>query len=335
MTQKKHPPSAKRLKKARSEGQVPRSRIFSAAVNFSAFLAISYGCLPQGYLKFRSWSESIWGGATTSPADNIFSGIASAGYCLLPLGGAAIASSVAVSWVTDGLHWIPVSLVPRWDRIDLFSGVSRLVNTKKVLDLLKGLVLALLMGGVIWIGWLEALPQMLVRPDRPGAYRWLVPTCWRITLLLLVLGIFDLIWMRWRHLNDLGMTDQEVKQEHREGQGDPRMKSSRRQQQRQLLEKGVARGTRHATVVIVNPTHLAVGLRYDTMECETPYLVTKGQEADAKVIREEASRLNIPIIKDVPLARSLIHFDVGEVIPEELYQAVAAVLKVAVEVSND
>ncbi len=83
--------------------------------------------------------------------------------------------------------------------------------------------------------------------------------------------------------------------------------------------------------MVVNPTHITVALRYATKECEAPYLVAKGHEADALGLRREAERLGIPVVRDVPLARSLIHYDVGEEIPEELYQAAAAVLRVARE----
>jgi len=81
--------------------------------------------------------------------------------------------------------------------------------------------------------------------------------------------------------------------------------------------------------VVVNPTHLAVALRYDERECDAPYLVAKGREEDALRIRQEARRLGIPILKDVPLARGLYAYDVGEAVPEELYQAAAAVLRAA------
>jgi type III secretion protein U len=83
--------------------------------------------------------------------------------------------------------------------------------------------------------------------------------------------------------------------------------------------------------VVVNPTHIAVALRYDSQECEAPYLVAKGREADALALRREAQRRGISVIRDVSLARSLIHYDVGEQIPEELYQAAAVVLRVAME----
>ena len=86
--------------------------------------------------------------------------------------------------------------------------------------------------------------------------------------------------------------------------------------------------------MVVNPPHIAVALRYDEAECEAPYIVARGREEDALKIRREAQALGIPVVRDIPLARSLVHYDVGEEVPEELYQAAAAILKVALEVAD-
>jgi type III secretion protein U len=157
------------------------------------------------------------------------------------------------------------------------------------------------------------------------------PLALRLAWVLVVLGVGDYALSRRRHVKELMMTREEVKREHKESEGDPHHKSQRKALQRQLAAGGAARGVQKASVVVVNPTHIAVALRYATEECEAPYLVAKGREADALSLRREAERLGIPVVRDVPLARGLIHYDVGEEIPEELYQAAAAVLRVAQE----
>ncbi len=153
----------------------------------------------------------------------------------------------------------------------------------------------------------------------------------RLAWVLLLLGVADYALARRRHLKDLMMTREETRREYKESEGDPHHKAQRKALHRQFTQGGAARGVQKATAVVVNPTHLAVALRYDGQECEAPYLVAKGREEDALALRREARRLGIPVIRDVPLARSLIHYDVGEPIPEELYQAAAAVLRVAME----
>jgi len=125
------------------------------------------------------------------------------------------------------------------------------------------------------------------------------------------------------------MTREEVRREHREQEGDPRHRAHRRAAHRQLLQAGRARGVEKATVLVVNPTHLAVGLRWAPEECDAPYLVARGRAADAAELRRRADALGIPVVRDVALARSLVMHDVGEEVPEELFQAAAAVLEMA------
>jgi type III secretion protein U len=122
-----------------------------------------------------------------------------------------------------------------------------------------------------------------------------------------------------------------VKNEHKESEGDPHHKHQRRALHRQLAAGGPARGVRAATAVVVNPTHIAVAHRYEPKECDAPYLVAKGRESDALALRRAAEQLGIPVVRDIPLARSLVQFDVGMEIPEELYQAAAAVLTAALD----
>jgi type III secretion protein U len=156
----------------------------------------------------------------------------------------------------------------------------------------------------------------------------------KMSALLLVLGIADWALAKKRHIKDLMMSHEEVKQEHKNAEGDPHQKSKRKSLQKQLMKGGPARGVKAATVVVVNPTHIAIALRYAEDECEAPYLVAKGQAEDALALRREAAARGISVVRDIPLARSLIHYDVGEEIPEELYQAAAAILKVALQESE-
>jgi type III secretion protein U len=136
---------------------------------------------------------------------------------------------------------------------------------------------------------------------------------------------------RYRHLKKLRMTRDELKREFRESEGDPVIKGQRRAIHRGLAQGGSARGVGQAHAVVVNPTHLAVALRYAPGECDAPYVVARGRDRQALALRLEAEGWGIPVIRDVPLARSLISLELGEEVPEELYQAAAAVLKVAQE----
>ena len=127
------------------------------------------------------------------------------------------------------------------------------------------------------------------------------------------------------------MSRDEVRREHREQEGDPRHRAHRRAAHRQLLNAGRARGVRAASVVVVNPVHVAVALRWAPEEGDAPYLVARGRGEDARAIRAEALTAGIPVVRDVALARGLVQYDVGEEVPEELYRAAAVVLQHALD----
>jgi type III secretion protein U len=160
------------------------------------------------------------------------------------------------------------------------------------------------------------------------------PTLLQAAAALLALGLGDLALARRRHLRSLRMSREELRREQRSAEGDPHAKGQRRARHRALASGGPARGVPAATVVVVNPTHLAVALRFVEAECDAPYIVARGHGEDALKLKREAAARHIPVVKDVPLARALVQYEPGEEVPEELYQAAAAVLKVALEVGG-
>jgi type III secretion protein U len=152
--------------------------------------------------------------------------------------------------------------------------------------------------------------------------------------LLALAGLADALLARRRHRRRLMMTREEVRREWREAEGDPWIRRRRRQLHRQLAEGGTARGVGAATTVVVNPTHLAVALRYAPREAPAPYLVAKARAGEALTLQRQARALGVPVVRDVALARSLILLGVGEEIPEELYEAAAAVLQAVTTVAD-
>ena len=130
------------------------------------------------------------------------------------------------------------------------------------------------------------------------------------------------------------MTKEEVRREHKSQEGDPHHKAKRQALHRALGSGGAARGVATASCVVVNPTHIAVALRYDERECDSPYIVAAARDQAALQIRAEARRLSIPVVKNVPLARALVLQDVGTAVSEELFEATAAVLAIAARQSS-
>jgi type III secretion protein U len=253
-----------------------------------------------------------------------------------PLAGAFLCA-FAVSVAAAGLQLNAGHVAPQLERIDPFKGIKKVFNLSQVLELGKGLLVTAIVSWLVWRGVRDAAPALLAGAERSGELAMtnvlmvLKPVLMRSATVLLLLGAGDYALARRKHLKDLMMSRQDLKHEHKSQEGDPHHKAKRKQLHQQISAGGQARGVQKATAVVVNPTHIAVALRYDENEREAPYIVAKGREEDALKIRKQAGELDIPIVKDIPLARTLVNYDVGEEVPEELYQAAAAVLKVAME----
>jgi type III secretion protein U len=335
MSEKTEQPTPHRLEEARKKGQLARSRLLSgAAVTLAATLA-ALALLPRGAVQLKALAVQMLSGGTLDSEVALRAALSLVVQLGAPVLLAAFLASALVSTAFAGWKPHPAHLMPQLERISPAAGLRRLLSLGSVGEVMKGLAVAALMLWLVWTEVQSSAGASLASVRLPGGLPLVLQLehlgglLARGAWVLLVLGLLDWMWARHRHLQSLKMTREEVKQEHKQSEGDPHHKSQRKSLHRQLAASGPARGVQRATVVVVNPTHIAVALRYEASECEAPYLVARAREEDALQLRREAKRLGIPVVKDIPLARSLIHYDVGEPIPEELYQAAAAVLAVA------
>lgn len=339
MSEKTHKPSAQRIREARKKGQIPKSTLLTSA---AATLGGLMGTLPfagETARRLTGWTTSLLrdGG---DPMAALYEGLwlfgRSAARSLAGAFIAALVSQVALA----GLQVNAEHVLPKLERLDFAAGAKKLFTVRKLVDLLKGLVVTALLALILWRGVVAAAPLALRAVAAEGGPSLIAllelwrPIVLRAGLVLAALGLGDQLLARRKHLKDLMMTHQELKQEHKSSEGDPHTKGKRKSLHRQLASGGSARGLEKATVVVINPTHIAVALRYDEAECEAPYIVAKGRKEDALKLRRAAESLEIPVVCDVPLARALVHYDVGEEIAQELYQAAAAVLQVALAASD-
>lgn len=335
MSEKTENPTAKRLRDARRKGQIPRSRLLSSsAVTLGGVLGFT-AFAPEGFERLKEWTARLLLNPEAPGAWE--EGLWLFVRLSAPTLGGALGAALLVSVAMVGFELNTEHLTPKLERISPAAGLKRLFSARSLVEVGKALLVMAVVAVLVWTEVEAVGPEALraVWLEGAGGLIHLVgrlePLVVRLAWVLLLLGGADYSLARARHLKDLMMTREEVKREHKESEGDPRHKAQRKALHRQLAQGGPARGVQKATTVIVNPTHIAIALRYDTGECEAPYLVAKGREAEALALRREAQRRGIPVVRDVPLARSLIHYDVGEPIPEELYQAAAVVLRVAME----
>lgn len=340
MSEKTEQPTDKKLREARKQGQIARSRLLSAgAASFGGLLGL-VAFRDANVARLKMWTVKLFTTPDLSPAVALREAVLLLASTVAPVLAGAFLGALIASIAMAGFQFEPSSVAPKLDRLDPAQGLKKVFNVGQLFEVSKGLVVAMVIALIVWGAVSDdasaAFNAIQLQGGAPFAVLigLLLPVVLKGLAVLLVLGGVDYGIARWRHRRQLMMTKQEVKQEHKQSEGDPHHKAKRKAAHRQLIAGGPARGVHKASAVVVNPTHIAVALRYDEAECEAPYIVAKGQEDDAMSLRKEAEKLQIPVVRDIPLARSLIPYDVGEAIPEELYQAAAAILKVALEKSD-
>lgn len=232
-----------------------------------------------------------------------------------------------------GVEFHAEALQPKWSKLNPLAGLKRIFSLRGAFELAKSLIKLALVGSVaaavVW-GMRSEMPT-LVRLDL-GSIRGFAFE--GVTLILLFSGIamtllaaLDTLYQRWQYEENLKMTKQEVKDERRQTEGDPAVKARIRSIQRQVAYRRMMAEVPRADVVVVNPTHLAVALRFDPAVMVAPKVVAKGADHVAERIRRIASEHGVPIVENPPLARSLFRLtDIGDTVPVELYRVVAEVL---------
>jgi flagellar biosynthesis protein FlhB len=344
--EKTEAPTPKRKRKAADEGQILSSKDFGTA------LIVLLGCAWMAMLGpalIRACKEVMVGSFSFGRADiedfEPWRPIAEAGWKLaLPIGGlllVAVAGAVLSHAGLAGLRWNSKLFAPKASRINPGSGLKRIFGPTGWIEMGKALLKVVLLGSIgTWLLWsLTRRSLGLVEADLHGAIgamggEFLMLLFVMAGGLMLIAGI-DLPIQILRHMNRLRMTKQEVKDEHKESEGSPEAKAAQRQRQRQILKGGFRKAVETAHVVITNPTHFAVALRYEQGRDQVPVVVAKGRGATALAIRELAGELEVPILEYPQLARAVYYTSrENQEIRDDLYMAVATVLAFVFQVSR-
>ncbi len=335
---KSEQPTGKRLADARKKGQVPRSReLNTVAVTLGGVvLLFAFG---QRYVdglmavmraNFRVARADLLDPATL--LDHLTRGIQDALLLLAPFFAAMVVVAVLASIALGGLSFSPQSLRPKFSKLNPVSGFKRMFSLKGLLELLKSILKFLLIGGVtVWVLWADAddfvaLGAGDAREAISQVFALLGSGALLLASTLLVLAAIDVPFQLWEHTRNLRMTKQEVRDEMKDTEGRPEVKGRIRQVQRELARRRMMEEVPKADVVVTNPTHYAVALRYE-QGMAAPKVVAKGADQVAARIRELAAQHRVPVIEAAPLARAIyFHADLGASIPAELYLAVAKLL---------
>ena len=329
----------KKREEARKKGQVAKSReLSSVAVLLTGIFTLFYGSAYfyhnlAGILRhYLSQAADHAITVDAMPGIGLFA-LRQLSVTLLPLFFTLMVVAVVSNYLQVGTLISFEAIIPKFSKLNPLEGFKRLFSAQAMMEFAKSLFKLVVVG---WIAWdtmgaeMENLPPLIHKT--PGAILNYVghvsfTLFWKVCLVMIFLAIVDFIFQKWDFEKNLRMTKQEVKEEHKQTEGDPHVKSRIRSIQREMAQKRMMAEVPEADVVITNPTHLAVALKYDSSNMEAPQVVAKGAGHVAERIRKLARENGVPVIENKPLARSLFRLvEVGRTIPENLYQAVAQVL---------
>jgi flagellar biosynthetic protein FlhB len=338
--EKTEAPSQRRLDQAREEGQIPQSR------ELGAFLVMAAGA--GGLWGLSGWfvrhgSDMMRDGLTLDRQEAFDSN--AIGMNLLSLGTEAVttlipffivtvvAALMAPILLTGGILFSPKALTFKFERLDPLKGVKRMLSWQSIAEMVKGILKTLLLGGIVW--WVVAkerdnLFALIAQPLEaalPSFGVILIYAFIGFVAGLAVIALIDVPFQLWRYYEGLKMTKEEQRQEYKEMEGDPHLKARIRSQQREIARNRMMSEVPKADVVVTNPTHFAVALKYDREKMGAPQVVAKGMNLVAQRIRDVAGEYQVPVLELPPLARALYrHVEIGEGVPSALYTAVAEVM---------
>lgn len=329
----------KKRRDARKKGQVAKSQDLSSVAVLLAGLVFIWLGLPGMIRKMTtltSWSLSQ-SGRFAVDGNNIqnlsLDVIYKTSTLILPLFLAVFFTALFINYLQVGFVLSSESIQPKLSKIDPVKGFKRLISVRALVELAKNICKISIVGLVVYLTMRGEIEHFipLANHTAPAILTYITAVAckivFRVCLVLIMLAILDYSYQKWEFEKNLKMSRQEVKDEFKQTEGNPLVKSRIKSLQREAARKRMMASVPKADVVITNPTHLAVALTYDQGTMAAPKVVAKGARVLAEKIKEIARENKVPIIENRPLAQVLyIKVDVDEMIPENLYRAVAEVL---------
>jgi flagellar biosynthesis protein FlhB len=333
------PASQRKLNKAREEGQVARSRDFGhfAAIAACGALLAAFSPLAADWLQQTLMTGLRFdASAVHNPGlmgERLGEMTIRLMFVIVPFGAAMMAAALGAGIVIGGWNWTLTPLLPRFGKLNPLTGVKGIVSKDKLIDAMKGSALALILGaiGALFLkAHIDEFTAAMAMP-LPAAIRTLSGAMLGgLTLLLLALAVFAMIdvpLQRFQHAQRLKMSHQEIKQEHKELEGNQEIKAKVRARMREMTKRRMLAAVPQADLVVMNPTHYAVALKYDDKKMGAPRVVAKGADLLAMTIRDLAKDSKVPVLQAPVLARALYaHAELDREIPAALFAAVAQVL---------
>jgi flagellar biosynthetic protein FlhB len=336
--EKTEQPTDKRLEDARKKGQVAQSRELPSCfvILFSSiflYFAISHGFsemfkIYAAYVKNMNMDINI---------SNVYEVLSFGAYrwvmIVVPFFALLIALALAGGILQTGFMWSFEALAPKVEKLNPLTGIKNLVSKKALVEVVKAIIKIVLLIYIAYSLVTKELPEILSLSHKDARHivEYLAGTCFSLALKIGIFFLFiaglDFLYQKWQYKKDLMMTFQEVKEEGKERDGNPQVKSRIRSLQREMSRRRMMEDVKTADVIVTNPTTFAVALKYEAGKMSAPRVVAKGAGFVAEKIKETARSHRIPVMENKPLARALFYsVRVGDFIPEKYYMVVAELL---------
>ncbi len=343
--EKTEQPTSKKLSDARKEGQVAKSKEIANAFGLLAvfvMMKVYVGQMGYGMMEYFSGVYNqipdvikMYNGMI--PVEALTTLVKSMVYQLVMIIAPVLLVGLMVAIVCDivQVKWKPTTkpLQPKFSKLSPIKGFARIFSTTSLIELLKSIAKIGLIGYVAYSYLAGRADEIFLLYDMEinrviGLIGEIVTDVGiRISAVYMIIAFLDFAYQKWKFMQDMKMTKQEVKDEYKNQEGDPQVKGKQKQRMREASMRRMMQQLPEADVVITNPTHYAVAIKYDPDKYDAPYVLAKGEDFLAQRIKEIAKENDIEIVENKPLARMLYaNVDIGGLVPPELYQAVAEVL---------
>jgi len=336
--EKTEEPTEQKLRKAREEGQVAKSQDVAIAASTLAVVGTLMAMADGAAARMRTVvSLGLDFGVGELPMDVIWKRLAAMGMeaalVIAPLVMVAAIGAIVGIAAHVGFQLTPKAVQPKFDSLNPAQGIKKVFSLKSLMTFAQMVLKAVVIGAVMWQAIVQLLPlisgAVFQTPLAIGSIAWgaIGKVLLFAVALFLVLAPLDYALQRHHFMKGQRMSKDEIKREYKGQEGDPEIKGQRKQLARELAEEDPQQAVAKADAVVVNPTHYAVAIRYRADEAGVPVVLAKGVDDAALRIRGHAEALGVPVFAHPPLARALHRVPVDHAVPEELFEAVAVVLR--------
>lgn len=351
--EKTEEPTAKKLTDARNDGKVAKSRELDNAVGLLllfVLLQVTMSNLGEGmlglfgtfYSRIPEYvKENGRGMSGRSATQMLQPAITEALLMVLPFFAVGFFAMVVINILQVKWKVTTKPLKPDFKKFNPINGFKRIFSKDSLMELLKSVAKIVLILWVAYSSVMEHQRNLLLLYDMSLMQAIMlvgsvvIDTGMKISMAYFIIAIVDFIYQKWKFKDEMKMTKQEVKDEYKNTEGDPQIKGRQRQKMREASQRRMMQDVPKADVVITNPTHYAVALKYDAQEAQAPVVLAKGTDYLALQIKEKAKEADVEIVENKPLARMLYaNVEIGEEIPPELYQTVAEILAAVYRMKN-